>query len=99
MITKAEKDMWKKRHEKNMKNPAYLEGFASKSDKNPYEMPESLWLKIVRIGSKEGALTDQEKLDLGRMNAEFQATPLDMWSNGHHNRMTFKQNGKMKEIA
>ncbi len=71
-------------HARQWEDPIYREGFLSAANENPYEFPLETNLQQTRIGGKEGALTEEERAELARLNAELNASAWWLWGQGHH---------------
>lgn len=76
----------KRFHAEKMADPIYRAGFQSEDNRNPHPFDAQLDLARMRIAAKEGALTEEERAQLAKLNAEMDATPWARWSSGHHSR-------------
>lgn len=75
-----------------MTTEAYLVGFSSANHfkppypENPYPYPAELDRKRMAVAGGPAKLTEDEKVDLSKLNDEFDRTDWAQWSFGNYDR-------------
>lgn len=90
--TPAIRELYASQHKDSMRRKSYRDGFYAKDgDENPHPFPIHVNLRMMRIGSTVGPLSEEQITELRALHKIYDSTNYNFWARGYHARRRFSE--------
>jgi hypothetical protein len=87
-------------HMRDMLDPVYREGFSSNTrDECPYVFPQEVCARRAQIACIARPLTEEERIELAKLNEEFDKTEWQRWVSGYYHQVRMLEKKSKKKAS